>query len=214
MVPASLLATLVMGVSIPLFVAKEHPETVQGATVHEGAAPLSATKSAATAKPANSVPAEAVARKDAPGVETSVKAPQAAAMAAPAQTPPASAEATGVPNSAAPPALVAEGRTIAPSAADAAQAKRLAKGSAFGVMREANVTRDTGSEAAGSALPAPSAATTAPIRGQTLPRAPEAWLEDIRRLIREGREQEADTELAKFRKAYPGVAVPGDIKRY
>lgn len=212
MVPASLMATLVMGVSITLFVAKEHPEIVGGDTVYQSSAPLSATKSAPTAKPADSVPAEAVARKEAAAVATPVQAPQVSTISAPVQTPPASAEAKSEPSPAASPALAAQGRIIAPSAVDAVQAERSAKGSAFGVMREANVTSDTGGGAAASALPAPSAATVVPMRNQALPRSPEAWLEDIRRLIRESREKEADAQLAEFRKIYPTVAVPADIK--
>ena len=43
-------------------------------------------------------------------------------------------------------------------------------------------------------------------------RSPEAWLAEISRLKREGREQEAAEQLAEFRKAYPAYAVPEALR--
>ncbi len=43
-------------------------------------------------------------------------------------------------------------------------------------------------------------------------RDPAAWLEDIRRLLRDGREAEARDQLAAFRRAYPGHPVPEDLR--
>jgi hypothetical protein len=44
-------------------------------------------------------------------------------------------------------------------------------------------------------------------------RSPEAWLEDIRRLKAQGRDEEAAAELAEFRKRYPDYALPADLAR-
>jgi hypothetical protein len=43
-------------------------------------------------------------------------------------------------------------------------------------------------------------------------KTPEQWLEDIRRLRREGREPEAQAQLAAFRQAYPDYRLPEDMK--
>jgi hypothetical protein len=45
------------------------------------------------------------------------------------------------------------------------------------------------------------------------PRAPAAWLEDIRRLRAEGRLAEAEEALAAFRRAYPDYPLPPDLAR-
>ena len=41
---------------------------------------------------------------------------------------------------------------------------------------------------------------------------PEQWLEEIRLLRKQGREREAAEALAEFRKAYPGYALPEDLR--
>lgn len=43
-------------------------------------------------------------------------------------------------------------------------------------------------------------------------RPPEAWLEDVRRLRREGREAEARESLDAFRRAYPAYVLPEDLR--
>ena len=58
-----------------------------------------------------------------------------------------------------------------------------------------------------SAAPAAGAAANG-----ALQRTPEAWLEQIRRLKREGREQEAQAQLALFRRAYPDYAIPENLR--
>jgi hypothetical protein len=45
------------------------------------------------------------------------------------------------------------------------------------------------------------------------PRAPEVWLEEIRRLRAEGRAAEADEALAAFRRAWPDYPLPPDLAR-
>jgi hypothetical protein len=46
----------------------------------------------------------------------------------------------------------------------------------------------------------------------TLERSPQAWIEDIRKLMAEGRSEEAGRELAEFRKRYPEFALPEDLR--
>lgn len=48
--------------------------------------------------------------------------------------------------------------------------------------------------------------------GANAARSPEQWLEDIRRLKRQGRQQEAAESLAEFRKAYPDFGLPEDLR--
>lgn len=59
-------------------------------------------------------------------------------------------------------------------------------------------------------------ARSAPLRkeavGAASARAPEPWLEDIRRLKREGKEREAAESLVEFRKAYPDYRLPEDLR--
>ena len=58
----------------------------------------------------------------------------------------------------------------------------------------------------------PAAARAAPsaLEG-TAPRTPEAWLEEIRRLRAEGREDEAAAELAELARRHPDFALPPDL---
>jgi outer membrane protein assembly factor BamD (BamD/ComL family) len=43
-------------------------------------------------------------------------------------------------------------------------------------------------------------------------RTPEAWLKDITELRRDGKLKEALEELEKFRKRFPGYALPPELK--
>lgn len=63
----------------------------------------------------------------------------------------------------------------------------------------------------------PRAKAMAPLRKEAASllgaaRAPEPWLEDIRRLRREDKKQEAAEALAAFRKAYPDYRLPDDLR--
>ena len=51
------------------------------------------------------------------------------------------------------------------------------------------------------------------MRQPAMPRSPEAWLDEISRLKREGREKEAAEQLAQFRQTYPAYAVPEALLR-
>jgi len=217
MAPASAIATLVLGVSIALLVEREQPEPTRDMSVHpirslpQSPPPAGETDSA-KATAADSAAPEAAAKREAPAAAAPVIAPAATvpAQAPAAPTPPAplafpaeSRAKAGAPGMAAPKA--AESKMSAPTAAESK------------TMRESNAARDAapGSAAAGAsaapaaAPPAPAAAgSIAPQRGQSAQRSPEAWLEDISRLKREGRDKEAAEQLAEFRKAYPAYALP------
>lgn len=96
----------------------------------------------------------------------------------------------------------------APAAAAAAfPAESRAKAGAPAMARESNAASDSASGALGAAATA-AAGKLAPMRQAATPRSPEAWLEEIKRLKREGRDKEAAEQLAEFRKAYPAYALP------
>lgn len=43
-------------------------------------------------------------------------------------------------------------------------------------------------------------------------RSPQAWIDDIRKLMTEGKSEEAGAEIAKFRKRYPDYVLPEDLR--
>ena len=43
-------------------------------------------------------------------------------------------------------------------------------------------------------------------------RSPQAWIEDIRKLMKEGKSEEAGGELAEFKKRYPDYVLPEDLR--
>lgn len=60
-------------------------------------------------------------------------------------------------------------------------------------------------------------AKAAPLRKQAsgaleAPRTPEAWLDEIRQLRKQGREKEAQDALEAFRRAYPDYRLPEDLR--
>lgn len=59
-------------------------------------------------------------------------------------------------------------------------------------------------------------AKSAPLRkeatGIAPAHTPEQWLEDIRRMKKQGKEKEADEALAEFRKIYPEYRLPDDLR--
>ena len=48
--------------------------------------------------------------------------------------------------------------------------------------------------------------------GAKAERTPQAWLDDIRKLVKEGKLQEADAEIARFKKRYPDYVLPEDMR--
>jgi len=43
-------------------------------------------------------------------------------------------------------------------------------------------------------------------------RSPQAWIEDIRKLMAAGKSEEAGGELAEFKKRYPDYTLPEDLR--
>ena len=205
MAPASALATLAVAVSLAYLMERERPLTSDDTTLRQPAPPPQSVPPArvtesteARAKAADSAVPPPAAKKVAP------------AAAAPEQTPvakhPEPAPAAVVPMQAPAVAMPAP----AASSAEIHPVERRAKSAASAMEKQSNIARDAAAgrlEAGAPAAPA-AAARPAPLRQQVVQRTPESWLDDIARLQREGREQEAAEQLAEFRKAYPAYAVP------
>jgi len=43
-------------------------------------------------------------------------------------------------------------------------------------------------------------------------RTPQAWIDDIRKMVKEGKSEEAGEEIAKFKKRYPDYVLPEDLR--
>ena len=183
MVPASAIATLVLGVSIALLVEREHPETTD-----DTATPQIAPR------PQSPPPASV---KETAKAKTVDSAARGAAVKKEAQAP------------------VLRPAEPASSAADTVQAEGRAQTTEPRMQTESTAARDAAMGGLGAAAPAAptAAARPAPMRQHATQRSPEAWLEDIGRLKREGREKEVAEQLAEFRKAYPAYAVPESVSK-
>jgi resuscitation-promoting factor RpfA len=186
MVPAGAIATLVLGVSIALLVERE--QTIDDTTLRKIEPRLESPAPARVtepAKPKATAAPEVAVKKEVP----------AAAM--PAQAP------------------VRRPAEPATSAADANQAEGRVNTTAPEMETGSTAARDaaTSSPAAGAPAAPAVAARPAPMRQQATQRSPQAWLEEISRLKREGREKEVAEQLAEFRKAYPAYAVPEALSK-
>ncbi len=185
MAPAGALATLALGVALALLVERDQPQT--GADLREAPEPKSPALAPRLPEPAPApAPPEASARTR----DSAVKAvpavrpqPAAAADAAASAAKPAEAAAETFP-----------AQSRAKASAPAASAPKAA----------ADANAEAEPRAAGA--PAAGAAATGAVQ-----HSPEAWLEQIRRLKLEGREQEAAAQLAQFRLAFPAYALPQDL---
>lgn len=187
MAPASALATLLVGVSVAFLMQREHPEIIDDTTVRQPAP-----------GPQRPQPERASETTKAKAADSAAEKKEAPAAAAPA---PAATSAGQAPPQAPRPAQAA------PPAAAALPAEGRAKAGAPAMTRESNAASDSASGELGAAAPA-AAGKLAPLRQAATPRSPEAWLEEITRLKREGRDKEAAEQLAQFRKAYPTYALP------
>lgn len=61
----------------------------------------------------------------------------------------------------------------------------------------------------------PTVAQAASVSGdlaKTAERSPQAWIDDIRKLMTEGKSEEAGAEIAKFKKRYPDYVLPEDLR--
>jgi len=235
MAPASALATLLVAVSLAFLVEREQtsrdardgpiapqpqPQQAPPARAAESSKPKAADSAAAAVEAKTDAPAKAVPteKSDAPAATVPAPAsrrPEAAAPAAEAF--PAESSAKAGENSAK--AAAISGKPVENSAKEAgisakpdeSSAKAAeSRMSAAKAAAESNVAGDAGLRDLGAAAPAAPAAAgkVAPLRQDAIRRSPEAWLEEISRLRREGRDREAAVQLAEFRKAYPAHAVP------
>jgi hypothetical protein len=214
MAPASALATLAVAVSLAFLVEREQTGIIDETVIPKVAprprspAPAPTTDSAKT-KAADSAAPAAAEKKEAPAGAPPMLAP---AAKLPAQAPAAFA-APALPTRA--PAAVPRSAEPAPPAAQAFPSESRAKASESKMIApkaatESNSAADSALGGAGAAAPAAPAAAgkLAPLRQQAIQRSPEAWLDEIARLKREGRHQEAAEQLAEFRNAYPAYVVP------
>jgi hypothetical protein len=54
--------------------------------------------------------------------------------------------------------------------------------------------------------------TLAPPAAKAAERSPQSWIEDIRKLLKEGKSEEAGAEIARFKKRYPDYVLPEDLR--
>jgi hypothetical protein len=209
MAPASAIATLVLGVSIAFLVERDQPETssltsIRQIPLQSPSAPAADVTESAKTKAADSAAPAGAAKTEAPAPAVPAQVPVLAAPAPvpkPAASTPPAAESFPAKSR----AKTAESKATAPKAATESNA----------ISDSALSGAGAGASAAPAAAPAAPAAAgkLAPLRQQAIQRSPEAWLDEIGRLKREGRDNEATEQLAQFRKAYPAYVVPEVLLR-
>ena len=206
MAPASALATLVVAVSIAFLVERERPETLDGTAIREvsprpQSPPPAHITETTKPKAADSAAPAAAERKEAPAAADRATVEAASRKDAPAAAAPAARSAEPAPPAAQ--AFPAESRAKAITPETAARK----------TAAEPNVAGDSAIGRLGATAPAAPAAAgkLAPTRQHGIQRSPEAWLEEISRLKREGSDKEAAEQLAEFRKIYPAYAVPENL---
>lgn len=205
-VPASLMAMVVLGVSITLQIARERPETVAGPT----GAPL--LRDASSPPLAASIEAE----------EGEVAVPEVAAIPVPAPAAPVLAPAGGEPagrvasemrtRRAALPSVYTGATDRKPSANDeVVPAEQRAEAVDSPAVPAPTVESDIAGSPTAAAPKARSLRQDASPPGPAASRSPVSWLEEIRRLKREGRMDEAGRQLTEFERAYPEIPLPADL---
>jgi hypothetical protein len=197
--PVGVFATLVLTVSLSLLVERERDR--EAATAD---APAVARAVDGAAK--KSVPEPQVQQRASPSA-----APENSALAVRRVAPPAPAE--PAPTVPATPAAPAAARAAAPAIGSVLAPAPASEAFTADVVRprpapaEAGVSGQAAERAAAPMLKR-ELKSAAPV-----PLAPEAWIEEIRRLQREGRNAEAQRQLADFARAYPDYGLPEDLKR-
>lgn len=189
--PMGVAATLVLTVTLTLMVQREQEPPL-------GEAPLPRAPAAAPqerAEPGAELPAKTAAPPAAKreAVRREAEAPPAAPVPTPAASRPAS-QPPAVEQKALP-APVPEAVGAADSARPAAAMRRQSAPAADAVEMRAK-SAPLRKEAAGAAAA----------------RTPEQWLEEIRQLKAQGRDQQAAEALAEFRQAYPDYRLPEDLR--
>jgi hypothetical protein len=154
-------------------------------------------------------------RADAPqtptiGPTVSVFGAQAPAAAPAAQTPPA-------PNQAAralgKPATQFQNAPQAPAPEPAQGQARLQAAPAEAALQPQASTRPEAMQApiTGASI-STNALSADAIAARVDARSPQAWIEDIRKLMKEGKSEEAGQEIARFKKRYPDYVLPEDLR--
>ena len=211
--PAGVMATTVLAVMLSLTVQRHTPETLESER-HErheqraSQAPAAAGEIREAAPPAGPVPATERAAAAgvvpvAPPVLTDSAPRSVEKKAMPKRMPPPAAPAAMSAPSAPPEAA-------APAASnEAATALPRQKMEAAGRSAEAEARVPLQLQRATPAAAAPARQDAA--KGDA-PGAAQAWIEEIRELRRQGRDEDAARRLAEFRKAYPGYLLPEDLR--
>ncbi|RLJ64839.1 hypothetical protein [Sulfurisoma sediminicola] len=195
--PVGVFATLVLTFSLTLLVERERARDIEPAPPAVPA-PARVDEPAAEKSPP-AVADEAQPQRVAPPPQKSAPAIRRDALPQRSRSAEAAAPAATAPEPISPPVL---GGAAAPAAAEqrssveTLQARPAAEGAMADRVAPAAVQMKREAKAA-----APAA------------RSPEAWLEEIRRLRREGRAAEAQAQLEEFRRAHPDFVLPDDLKR-
>jgi len=144
--------------------------------------------------------------------QTQTRDPQPARATEPAK-PGAAGQAASAAANKATPAASPPAQTPAPPAVQAFPAERRAKAIAPGLSASKPAPQSGVADDAATGSPAAPAAAArlAPMRQEAAQRSADAWLEEIGRLKREGRDEEAARQLVEFRKAYPAHAIPQNL---
>ena len=189
--PFALAATVVLAVVLTLSMERNPPSDGEIPAIKSDKAPAPAGEQVAPARP-NAVDAPSTG---APAAKEVQRSPAPTDQRKPAASPAEAAlpaSPTAIPGQ---PAASAAQRMPTP-AAEAGSADRLG-----------NAQRGAAAEPAAAALEAKREAA-APLP----PRIPEAWIEEIRDLRRQGRPAEAERSLREFRAAYPDYPLPEDLR--
>jgi hypothetical protein len=213
--PVTIAATVMLAVMLTLTVDRNPPQVVQEST--QQSTPQPAREAAQKAMPSPApAPASAVPADSGASRADHVGAARERMPAAPAvivdraeRKAKATDSVPAAPQMAAPPAVI-ESRGEAATAATGKIENAEGRG---GALPERARSADAAPAPAPAMAPAGAAAA---MRESTAKRAaprPEiVWLEEIRSLRRQGREEEAARRLAEFRTAYPDYPLPEDLK--
>jgi hypothetical protein len=205
--PVGILATIVLTVSLTLMVQHEQQDMLPAAAP----APARVVDQAKRlAEPA----AKPVARVDSKAKKEQARPAQAPAASAPVASAPAPVLREAAPEAPPvaepkPPAESLQSQAPASLPAPAPMMMRKAAPEAKSVDEASKPSDAAGFQERSRAVmsaPRRDSAADKPIR------TPEDWIEDIRRLKREGREPEAKVQLTAFRRAYPDYLLPDDLK--
>ena len=158
---------------------------------------------------------------DAPRASPTPRRPDPAQATAPSASPPREQQPANTPISVfgAPPPAPAQPilRAAKPSTQNTLPAARLEAAqptpAASPISAEAGAA--VASPAAGADSP-PSNALSGALAARVTPKAaertPQAWIEDIRKLVADGKLEQVEREIADFKKRYPDFALPNDLR--